>query len=183
LLHIRPDCLADEGDAASGILIYASPSITVTSNEVGSTQYGIAAVDDPTYGPAGSTTIQSNKVAGSQIFDGIYVCSSSNTIHANTVFGSTDAGIQLDSSCGSGASNTVSNNTINEACTGILTGTGLGNTLTTNNFYNVTNTTKSGTAYQCPVPPMTDVRKSAGRVNQTTKHQSARPSPYMPSGK
>jgi len=173
------DTYTDSGDAASGILVYASPGITVSNNEVGSTQFGIVTVTDATYGPADTTMITGNKVAGTQIFDGIDVCSSSNTVHANTVFGSTDSGIHVDSTCGSGNGNTVSNNTINEACTGILTGSGTGNTLTSNNFFNVTNTTQSGNAYQCPVPPMGAIRKS-GQARQST-HQAARPSPYMPS--
>ena len=54
------------GNGASGILIYASPSISVTSNSVGSAQYGIVTVSDPNYGPADNTVIESNKVVGTQ---------------------------------------------------------------------------------------------------------------------
>jgi hypothetical protein len=66
---------------------------------------------------------------------------------------STEAGIHLDDSCEStGNNNTVKNNNINEACAGILTGTGTsGNVNTPNTIFNVINTVMAGdtcTAFQ-----------------------------------
>ena len=114
------DTSSDTGDAASGILVYASDGITVSGNNVGSAQFGIVTVTDPTYGPADNTTITSNRVSGTQIFDAIDVCSNSNTVSKNLIYGSAESGVHVDDSCGSGNSNTVQNNTINEACAGIL---------------------------------------------------------------
>jgi hypothetical protein len=167
------DTSSDTGDAASGILVYASDNITVTGNEVGSAQFGIVAVSDSTYGAADSTTITSNKVVGTQIFDAIDVCSNSNSVKQNVIFGSTESGVHLDDSCGTGNSNTVTGNTINEACAGILLGTGSNTDLTPNTFYNVTYTTLAGDS--CP-------SAQPAKVAESSKHRPLRPSPYR-SGK
>src|SRR5579863_581396 len=160
-------------NAASGILIYASTGISVTGNTVTSAQFGITTNTDPTYGPGDSTTITGNKVAGTQIFDGIDACSSLNTVGSNNVYGSAESGIHLDDSCGSGDSNSVTKNTINGACAGILLGTGTGNTLTSNTIVNTTNTTMSGD--QCPAPVGDAIRPAVAGARR-----SLRPSPYMP---
>jgi hypothetical protein len=157
-------------NAASGILIYASSGITVLGNFVGSAQFGIVTVTDTTYGPADKTIIQSNKVSGTQIFDAIDACSSSNTIATNTIFGSAESGIHVDDTCGGGNNTTVTGNIINEGCAGILTGTGTGNTVTPNTFYNVTNTTLAGDV--CPVP--------VGSARVAGGSRKLRPSPYKP---
>jgi parallel beta-helix repeat protein len=164
------DTSSQPGNAASGILIYASTGVTITGNSVGSAQFGITTDTDPTYGPADHTIIQSNKVMGTQIFDAIDACSSSNTVVSNTVFGSAESGIHLDDSCGSGNTNTVTGNIINEGCAGILTGTGTGNTVSPNTFYNVTNTTLAGDV--CPVPQTSATERGLSK--------KLRPSPYNP---
>ncbi|HUA16036.1 MAG TPA: NosD domain-containing protein [Verrucomicrobiae bacterium] len=164
------DTSSDTGDAASGILIYASESISVTANEVGSAQFGIVAVTDPVYGPADETTITTNKVQGTQIFDAIDVCSSSNKVTSNQIYGSSESGVHIDDSCGSGNSNTVTGNTINEACAGILLGSGSGNITTPNTYGNVTNTTLAGDV--CPAP-LSDVK------TVSAKTRALRPSPYL----
>jgi parallel beta-helix repeat protein len=167
------DTSDNPGNAASGILVYASAGVTVTENRVGSAQFGITTDTDPSYGPADNTIITSNKVVGTQIFDAIDVCSSSNTVEWNTVYGSTQSGIHLDDACsGTSNSNTVSGNEVHEACAGILQGTGSGTTLGTNTFYDVPNTTLAGDV--CPVTPSHEVSKTA------SKHASLRPSPYRP---
>jgi hypothetical protein len=154
-------------NAAAGILVYASTGVSVTNNYVGSAQFAISTDSDPTYGPGDSTTITGNKVLGTQIFDGIDICSSSNHVSNNTIDGSAESGVHVDDSCGSGDNNTVTSNNINEACAGVLTGTGSGNTVTPNTFNNVTNTTLAGDV--CPAGPS---RPGAPRA--------LRPSPYLP---
>ncbi|HLX84747.1 MAG TPA: right-handed parallel beta-helix repeat-containing protein [Terriglobales bacterium] len=157
-------------NAASGILIYASSGVTVSANSVGSAQFGIVADTDPTYGPADNTSITTNKVVGAQIFDAIDVCSSSNTVKSNTIYGSTQSAVHVDDTCGSGNNNSVTSNTINEACAGILLGTGTGTTSSPNTFRNVTNTTLAGDI--CPAAPQT--------ARSLAKRSSPRASPYMP---
>jgi hypothetical protein len=168
------DTSTDTGDAASGILVYASTGITVSGNGVNSSQFGIVAVTDPTYGPADSTSITTNRISGTQLFDAIDVCSNSNTVQTNTIYGSTESGVHFDDACGSGNNNTATGNTINEACAGILLGTGTSNTSTPNNFFDVTNTTLSGDV--CPAP----VSGSAKTGDASGKQRALRPSPYRP---
>jgi parallel beta-helix repeat protein len=170
----QPDTPSQPYNAASGILVYSSANVEVGFNTVGSTQFGIVTVSDSTYAspqdPTGSgdrTNIHDNTVIGTQIFDGIDVCSNSNTITNNTVFSSTEAGIHLDSSCGStGKNNVVTFNTINDACAGILQG-GTPNTLGggtllgliplpgANIFYNDTNTVLAGDVCAAASSPAT----------------------------
>jgi len=175
------DTSSDTGDAASGILIYSSEGVKVEANSVGSAQFGIVAVTDPptsTFcngapcGPADNNTITSNKVIGTQIFDGIDLCSNSNTVKSNTVYGSMESAIHVDDSCGSGNNNTVTNNVINEACAGILLGTGASTIFSPNTYYNVTNLTLAGDV--CPV--LTGMSQNVGGT--LGKHSSLRPSPY-----
>jgi hypothetical protein len=170
------DVFGDTGDAASGILIYASPNIMVTSNYVGSAQFGIVPVSDPTYGPADNTTITGNNLSGTQLYDAIDICSNGNTVKSNLIYGSGESGVHVDDTCGgTGNNNTVEGNTINEACAGILLGTGTGNIYgpPNNTFNNVTNTTLAGDV--CATGP------SANSTGEPAgKHPMFRPSPYKP---
>ncbi|MBV9762862.1 MAG: right-handed parallel beta-helix repeat-containing protein [Acidobacteriaceae bacterium] len=153
-----PDTSSDTGDAASGILIYASEGVTVTNNIVSTTQFGIVTVTDPTSGGANNpngvadnTIIKSNRVLNTEIFDAIDACSNGNTIESNVIANATESGIHLDSSCGStGVNNTVENNFVNESCAGILAGA-TPNTIASNNFFNVVTTQLAGNA--CPATP------------------------------
>jgi hypothetical protein len=137
------------GNAAAGILLFdaATGAVTVSSNIVGNTQFGIALATD-TAGLDDGETVNNNKVIGTRIFDGIDVCTNSNVIRANTVINSTESAIHLDASCGStGNSNTVTNNIVGDATVGILkdSGTG-GNTTTPNSFSTTATTDPAGTA-------------------------------------
>lgn len=153
-----PDTSADSGDAASGILIYASEGVTIANNTVGTTQYGIVTVSDPTSpspnnpnGAGDHTTIKNNQVLNTQIFDSIDACSNANTIESNVLSNSAESAIHLDSGCGAtGVNNIVKSNLINEACAGILVGA-TPNTISGNGFFNVVNTELAGNA--CPITP------------------------------
>jgi parallel beta-helix repeat protein len=128
---------------------------------------------------ADHTNIHDNSVLGTQIFDGIDLCSNSNTVVNNSVFSSTEAGIHLDSSCGStGKNNVVTFNTINDACAGILQGA-TPNTIGggslfgviplpgANTFFNDTNTVLAGDV--CPVAPTPAVAAfTANTLSQST---------------
>lgn len=178
-----PDTVGDTADAASGILIYSSDGITISGNTVGSAQFGIATVTDNvgfctgnsgtiSCGPSDNSIITLNKVLGTQLFDAIDACSNGNTVESNTLYGSTQSGVHIDDSCTnttlgtvSGNNNTVTKNVINEACAGVLTGTGTGNTFSPNTYLNLPNATLAG-----------DVCPAAGvRAGQSKKQ---RPSPY-----
>jgi hypothetical protein len=139
------------GFGASGILIFGSSKVQVIGNTVGDNQFGVA-VESSTTGTADKTTIKSNAIFGTLDVDGIDLCSNNNVVNDNTIASSDEAGVDLDSGCGTtGNGNKVNDNTINEACAGILMGSATsGNTIAPNNFFNVTNTTLS--ADQCPAP-------------------------------
>jgi hypothetical protein len=147
--------------AAAGILVFASSGITVTSNTVGNTQLGIAIVTDTVdgYGVADHATVNANKVFGTQLLDAIDLCSNTNTAETNTIGGSAQSAVHLDSSCTStGNGNTVTKNTIQETCAGILEGTGTsGNTTSPNTFFDVTNTVLAGDTCS---PLFTQTRKT-----------------------
>jgi hypothetical protein len=170
-------------NAASGILVYASPNITVSNNYVGSAQFGITADTDSSStscnggpcGPADNTEVTGNKVSGTQIFDGIDMCSNGNTVHSNTIYGSAESAIHFDDSCGSGNNNTATGNGINEACAGVLMGTGSNNTQSTNTFANVTNTTLAGDV--CTPAP------AIARGEASRQQPRLRPAPYKPGRK
>lgn len=129
----------------SGILIYDSSNVTITGNSVTNTQNGIPIVTDGVF-PADHNTVSNNHVSDTHLGDGIDLCSNQNTVSGNTVFSSGQAGIHLNSSCGStGNNNIVSKNTVNEACAGILRGSGTGNTFPIANLVaNVANTSLAG---------------------------------------
>jgi parallel beta-helix repeat protein len=163
---------------ASGILVDDSQGISVTANHVGNTQGGIAIVGDGA-SSADNQTISSNVLNGTLVFDGIDVCGSNGgTISNNTVAGSGQSAIHLDSTCttiggpaGGGAS--VSGNILNEACAGILNSTA-GNTISgSNTFFNVANTILVGDT--CLAPVAADAQPPAG-----FDHLSVRPSPARP---
>src|ERR1039458_8665136 len=81
---------------SSGILIYGSAGVTVTSNTVESTQIGIVPVTESASLLGNGTTIKSNHIGGTQTFDAIDVCSDGNTVQGNVIYGSSQDGIHLD---------------------------------------------------------------------------------------
>ena len=101
------DNSSQPGNAASGVLVYASDGMTISGNSVNSAQFGITVDTDPTYGPADHSIIESNKVSGTQLFDAIDLCSSSNTVKLNTIYGNAQSAVHADDSCGSGNNNTI----------------------------------------------------------------------------
>ncbi|HWO29606.1 MAG TPA: right-handed parallel beta-helix repeat-containing protein [Candidatus Acidoferrum sp.] len=129
----------------SGILIFDSSNMTITANFLTNVQNGIPIVTDGTM-PADNNTVANNHVSNTHLGDGIDLCSNGSSVTGNVVFSSGQAGIHLDSSCGStGNNNTVSKNTVNEACAGILLGSGTGNTFPLPNLVaNVANTSLAG---------------------------------------
>jgi parallel beta-helix repeat protein len=137
---------ASPGDGASGILVFASTKVQVVGNTVGNTQFGITIASDPVLGVADSATIRNNDIFGTILFDGIDLCSNKNVATGNNVVDSAESGIHLDDTCGTtGNQNTVSGNTLNEACAGLLRGSATsGNVVILNTAFNVVNQILSG---------------------------------------
>jgi hypothetical protein len=174
-----PDTIADPGDAAAGILVYASSGVIVAGNTVGNTQTGIAFVSDPAVGNADNGTITFNKVSATHIFDGIDLCSNSNTVSNNFINGSDESAIHVDSSCGAVKNNRVSGNTINKACAGILIGTAAGpNSIGANTFFNVGNTVMQ--ANQCPAAPLSALSALSAVSSAGARSSKSGPTPARP---
>jgi hypothetical protein len=140
----------------SGILILDSGDMSIRGNSVASTQYGIAVVTDGNQSDNNNSVIN-NQIVNTQIGDGIDLCSNGNTVMSNSVFSSSQAGILLDGSCSStstGNNNTISANVVNDACAGILLGSGTGNTFPVANTYaNVAFLTLAGDVCTPPAVP------------------------------
>jgi hypothetical protein len=167
-----PDVYGDTGNAAAGLLVYASPNVAIKSNNVNNTQYGIAVVSDPTYGAADGATLTGNTVSITHLYDGIDLCSNNNTATGNTVNGSDEAAVHLDDTCtGASIGNTIKSNTFNSACAGVLSGPGASGTTTPNTFYNVVTLQATG-SNTCTPPPGLAKRAQAGAHGRIT---AARP--------
>ena len=172
-----PDSITDPGDAAAGILLYdaAAGKTIVKSNTVGNTQFGIAAVTD-TSGEGDGATITANRVFGTRIFDGIDVCVNGSTIQTNSILNSSESAIHLDASCsGTGNNNTVTSNTIVDACTGILqdSGTTGNNTTSPANIFFDAGTTSGSSCTPAPTARPGLSRKTTGA--RTVSHSPVRP--------
>jgi hypothetical protein len=141
--------------SSSDILLFDAKengSIVVSGNIAGNSNIAIALVTTGGFGDGVSVT--GNRILGTSTFDGIDVCTNTNTITGNFIFNSAQSGVHLDASCpGTGNGNTVTGNTIVEsACAGILADAGTsGNIILPNTYYTVPFTTTSSTA-SCPVP-------------------------------
>jgi parallel beta-helix repeat protein len=97
------------------------------------------------------------------LYDAIDLCSSGNTASNNTIYGADESGIHLDDSCtGASTSNTVSANTINSSCAGILSGPGASGTISGNFFYNTVIQQLTGVD-TCTPPPANGPGKPAAK--------------------
>lgn len=163
-----PDVFGDTGDAASGILVYASPNVTIATNDVSDDQYGIAIVSS-TDGAADGAHITSNSVSATHLYDGIDLCSNTNTVTGNQITSSDESAIHLDDTCtGASTGNTATGNTINSACAGVLVGPTASGTASPNTYYNTITQVLTGTD-TCATPPFAVSKesqaKSSGRFN------------------
>jgi hypothetical protein len=172
---------ANNSSNGTGILFYAAIGTpTASTNVVESSNVGIGTYYDPTFGGGGSdVTITSNHIGGSQMLDGIDLCSSGDTAKSNIIFDSTNSGVHIDDACtGSDNGATVTGNTINDACAGILIGTGGTNSTSPNSFENVFYEVLTGTdTCTPPAPPVeSDVRAAGSKAEQSAgKVRKVRP--------
>jgi len=164
----NPPCFS-----ATGILLFdsggtSSSHVSVSTNTVSNTQGAIVAFTDGSetadWNDVSSNKITTSPAAGIFLLDGIDLCSDNNRAMSNTVFNSSGAGVHLDSSCkepdssASGANSSATNNTVNEACAGVLQGNS-GGTATGTITYNVVQTTALGDA--CPAGTSASFRGKA----------------------
>jgi parallel beta-helix repeat protein len=131
---------------------------------------------------ANDETVENNVVNGSLVFDAIDVCGSNgSTVTGNTVSNSGQSAIHLDSTCSSfggpvGGTATVGSNILNEACAGILDGSA-GNTINTNTYNNLVNTTLAADTASCTVPSGGD---AVAKLTADSGQKSVRPQVMRP---
>jgi hypothetical protein len=134
---IPTDTFGSNANGICGIQVTKSSNVTISNNIVGNTNCAISMTQGT------SLSITHNEVINTVDNDGIYVCGNSNVVQQNNIRSSANAGIRLDNAAadnctGFGNSNTVTQNTINGACIGILEPTGTtGNVISPNTFDNV----------------------------------------------
>jgi hypothetical protein len=134
---LATDTLGDNADGLCGIQVTKSSSVTISGNIVGNTDCAISMTQGT------SLTITYNELVGTIHNDGIYVCGNGNLVQHNAIEGSANAGIRLDNAdadncTGFGNSNTITSNTVNGSCIGVLEPTGTtGNVTGPNTYYNV----------------------------------------------
>jgi parallel beta-helix repeat protein len=156
-----PDTFSDTGDAAAGILVYDSAGVTIASNLVTSTQFGIAVESDGSMS-ADHAAITNNRISATYLFDAIDVCGAgAATISTNVISGAAESGIHLDSSCGTPSTgNTLSGNSVNGSCAAVLEGTGSAGSVATLAAVNSLYTTLAGSD-QCPLASASAIRPKA----------------------
>jgi hypothetical protein len=175
-----PDVFGDTGDAAAGILVgYGSENISITSNQVTNTQYGIAVTGCPgcggVNGDGNGATISNNTISATHLYDAIDVCANNVTVMNNKINGADESGVHLDDTCFSPESGAaVSGNTISQSCAGVLegpnaSGTGVG----TNTYYNVGTLVMTGsdtcTPALIPARSAHNVPSRGGQASRTVR--------------
>jgi len=125
---------------SAGILVQGTHGAQITGNTLGNNAYGIKFIPNPNFDADNGSATQ-NTMLGSRI-DGIYLCSNNNMVQGNTISASAESGVNL--ACGAN-NNTVTKNTVNEACAGILVDPSVsGNVTTPNSIFNATTVQLTG---------------------------------------
>jgi len=164
--NVLADFVSSSSAAATGVLVYSSNGFNVNSNQIGNAQVGVALVSDPIFGNADSNNVNVSTITSA--IDGVSVCSNTNVVKSNQINSATEAGVKVDTSCtegpaggSSGNGNSITNNTINGGCAGILAGTGTGNVSSPNSIINVFQSLVTGST--CTPPPGMPAATTAGR--------------------
>ncbi|MGA9530242.1 MAG: right-handed parallel beta-helix repeat-containing protein [Terriglobales bacterium] len=139
-----PDQFGNTGNAAAGILVgYGSENVSITTNQVANTQYGIAVTGCPgcggVNGDGDGATISGNTISATHLYDAIDVCANNAIVTSNKINGADESGIHIDDTCGfpSETGNSISSNTISQSCAAVLEGPNTSSTVGTNTYYNV----------------------------------------------
>lgn len=121
---VSNNTVAGNPNAFSGVAVVGVHNAIVSRNHVGNDPYGITL-----YTFTGDPSSDGNAITENEIFgsgtDGIAACGDNNLIQRNTISGSTESGVNLVTGATFGAqctsnNNTVTENSINGACTGVL---------------------------------------------------------------
>jgi hypothetical protein len=118
---------------ASNILILSEAnSVKVVDNNLGRSQVNIFFAGEGALQPIRNGLIEGNTIFDSDVFDGIYINGNNNTARRNTIFNSDEASVFID-----GNNNRITDNTFNEAPVGVRVGSGTGNQINGNDYFNI----------------------------------------------
>jgi hypothetical protein len=119
---------------AANILVFSATSgIKVLNNNLGKSQANVFfGGEGTTMQPVTNGLIEGNTIFDSDVFDGIYIQGNNNTARANRIFNSDEASVYID-----GNNNKITGNTFNEAPVGVWVGSGTGNQISSNRYYNI----------------------------------------------
>jgi len=144
--------------AAAGILIIQSYSPVITYNTISNTNVGIY-LDSVNPGDTDNATVKNNSITATHIFDAIVACANLSTITSNTVNFADESGVNV-AACGDATpTDTVTSNTINGACAGVLIAPPASAT-PTGTYYNVATQVASSNTDSC-TPAL--VKKQGGK--------------------
>jgi hypothetical protein len=144
---LEPVSFPNLGGGGFGIIVECSQGVTATGNTIGDTQAAITVYSFSTcpslgYGNGDGNTFVKNTISQTHIFDAFYICGNYNLVQGNTINSTSEAAVRIDDSCNVGTSgffNTVSGNTVDEACATTLVDPAVvgSNTIGSNTTYNV----------------------------------------------
>lgn len=148
------------GTAAAGILILQSTEPQVKNNTISNTNVGIYLMSinpDDTDG----ATISGNIITATHEYDGIVLCANKSVVTKNTINVADESGVNAASLCYGDASptDTLTSNTINGACAGVLDDTIATLTISSGTYFNVTTKLLSTSSDACATPL---VKKQSG---------------------
>ncbi len=106
--------------AATGVLVIESYAPTITSNTISNSNVGVY-LESINAGDTDNATVTSNAITATHIYDGIVLCANLSTARSNTINVADESGVNVAAGCGDALpTDTVSSNTINGACAGVL---------------------------------------------------------------
>jgi len=152
------------GYAATGILIIQSTSPFVQSNNISNTNAGIYIQSvDPD--DTDNATITKNTITATHLYDGIILCANTSKATSNTINVADESGINV-AACGDAAPvDTITSNTINGACAGVLIAPPASAT-PSGTYFNVGSQTLTTSSDTCATPLVK--RQSGRRPNRPT---------------
>jgi hypothetical protein len=160
------------GVAATGILVIQSYAPIIETNYVSNTNVGIYLLsvnpDD-----TDNATVNSNVITATHEYDGIVLCANLSTAKTNKINVADESGVNVAFGCGDPiSSNTVSSNTINGACAGILIDPPATATTASDVYYNVSTQVLTTGTDSCATPL---VKKQGGAKSHPAMSPARRP--------
>jgi nitrous oxidase accessory protein NosD len=137
----------------TGVLIISSLAPQIKYNTISNTNVGIY-LDSINPDDTDNATVSNNTITATHLYDAIVLCANLSTATANKINVADESGINLGSCGDASPTDTVTSNTINGACAGVLVENPpvTPPTITSDIFFNVTNQLVSSSSDACVTP-------------------------------